>query len=481
MKKNNNYIEIFNKTPPQALELENGIIGLILTEKKIFTLVNSMINENYFYSDKNKKIYSACIELDKNGDDIDLLTIVEQLKKNNNIKLVGGAYEISQKTNMVVSSANIETHIRIIIENYILREIINITGKFNNLAYSGNEDVFDLLDNLSISIQNLYPKKNNSDAENLEKLHIKLLDKLEFLKLNGTGVTGVNTGLNKLNDYTAGWQKSNFILIAARPSVGKTAFALQLALNAARHNCKVLIFSLEMNKQQLYVRLAANIADVPMTYLLTGKTVDSKDGSILAESYHNIYYDKLTKAYDELHKLNIVIDDDPSMTIQLLKSKIANAFFENKKPDLIIIDYLQLMSGSGKTQNREQDISEISRGVKICAKTFNVPIIALSQLSRAVESRSSDENGKKIPKLSDLRDSGTLEQDADDVMFLSNQNGENSDRPYRCEINVNIAKQRQGRLGNFTFFADLSRQRFNNDEPSNWLQDNSVNDIKAFN
>lgn len=390
---------IFGKVPPQAKEIEEAILGASLLEKDAFDRVTDLLKPECFYVEAHKHIFQAMIDLHTRRMPIDLLTVVEQLKRSEKLEHIGGPYTIAKITNGVTSGANIETHARIVMQKHILRELIRISGEVMNMAYDDSSDAFEVLDQAEQSTGMLRMGTLSKQYRSMYEVAIKNIQELEKLRNEDRSVTGVNTGFDDLNMVTCGWQKTDLIILAARPSVGKTAFALTLAKNATRgdHPVPVGIFSCEMNDKQLVNRVLSQESNVWLWRFRNGRIDDFQMGEIY-------------EATERLKSANIFIDDTSSIHIREFRSK-ARMMKRKENVGLIIVDYLQLMR-SDKT-NREQEIAFISRELKDTAKELDIPIIALSQLSREIE-----KGGKRKPQLSDLRESGAIEQDADAVMFI---------------------------------------------------------------
>jgi replicative DNA helicase len=420
---------IYGKVPPQARELEEMILGAILLDKRAFEIASETLKPECFYVDANQIIFSAMFEMYKDGTPIDMQTMAYKLKSLGQIEVIGGPYYLMQLTNKIVGYTNTDTHCKIVLEKYIQREVIRLGSELIAEAYEDSADVFELavrVDTVSAQIQNSLFHK---DYSHISEAVLELSTRVEILKTQPSGLSGVDTGFDKLNQKTHGWQNTDLIIIAARPSIGKTAFALNLAKNAAttfknkggKIKC-VGFFSLEMSKVQLAQRIVSNEGGIYMECLSTGRDINPH------------FY---TKAMDQVSSLPIYIDDTATLNIMQLKAK-ARRMVTKDNVGLIIIDYLQLMSGHVKGGNREQEISSISRGLKVLAKELNIPVIALSQLSRQVEGRGKDAE----PRLADLRESGAIEQDADIVAFLYEANGNGR---------LKVAKYRNGALGDIDY------------------------------
>ena len=440
------------KLPPQALDLEEAVLGALMLEKSPLNDVIDIIHRpEIFYKDAHKKIYEAIQELFSSSESIDILTVTQKLRANGNLDQVGGPFYISQLTNRVASAAHAEAHARILVQKFILREMIRISGKVIQNAYDETVDVFTLLDETESELFAVAEGNIRKDYESMASLLFKAQNEIENAMLKEDGVNGVGTGFSELDKVTSGWQKSDMIVVAARPGMGKTAFVLSMARNVAvdfQH--PVAIFSLEMSSIQLVNRLISGEAEIPAE--------DIRRGNFSKTEFEQFF--ERTKALSEAP---IFIDDTPALSIFELRAK-CRRLKQQHDVQLIIIDYLQLMSSGGKGGNREQEISNISRSIKEIAKELDVPIIALSQLSRSVETR----GGDKRPMLSDLRDSGAIEQDADIVSFIYRpeyyQLTEWPDgTPCNGQAEIIVAKHRNGSLkdirlkfiGKYAKFSDL--------------------------
>ena len=389
------------KIPPQALELEEAVLGALLLEKKAVDDVIDILSPESFYKDAHQKIYNAVKELFGESKPIDLLTVTEKLKSNGELDFVGGPYYISQLTNRVASAANIEFHARIIAQKHILRELIRISSSTITKAFDDSSDVFDLLDEAENDLFQVAQSNIRKTGDSMSSLVQSAITRIQELGEKAEGLSGVPTGFRDLDEMTSGLQPSDMIILAARPAMGKTSFALTLARNTAvEFGQGVAVFSLEMSSLQLVTRLISSETQLPAEKLRKGNLTDYE-------------WEQLTSKIDGLSKAPIFIDDTPAISVFELRAKCRRLKSQHDI-QLIVIDYLQLMTAGGNGGNREQEISTISRSLKSIAKELNVPVLALSQLSRAVETRT----GHKRPMLSDLRESGAIEQDADIVMFL---------------------------------------------------------------
>ena len=391
------------KLPPQAGDLEEAVLGALMLERDAINDIIDILKPESFYRENHQKIFSAIQELFQNSQPIDILTVTTELRKRGELELVGGAYYISFLTNRVASSANIQFHARIISQKHILRELIRISSATIRDAYEESTDVFNLLDKAESDLFTVAQGNIRKDFSSMSEVIKESIASIEAARKNQDGVSGVPTGFTALDRVTSGWQKSDMVVIAARPGMGKTAFVLSMARNmAVEFSVPVAIFSLEMASVQLVNRLISGETGIKGEKLRKG---DLKDY-------------EFTELHSKIKKLStapIYIDDTPSLSVFELRAK-ARRLKQKHGIQCIIIDYLQLMTAGGdnRSGNREQEISTISRTIKTIAKELEIPILALSQLSRAVETR----GGDKKPMLSDLRESGAIEQDADIVSFI---------------------------------------------------------------
>ncbi len=390
------------KIPPQAIDLEEVVLGAMMIDKKGVDEVIDILSPDAFYKEAHKHIFEAIFKLFENSEPIDLLTVSSQLKKDAKLDSVGGDFYLISLTQRVSSSAHIEFHARIILQKFIQRSLIKISNEIIEEAYDETKDVFDLLDNAEAKLYEVTQGNVKKSTETAQSLVIQAKKKIEEIS-NKEGLSGIPTGFTKLDKLTSGWQPSDLIIVAARPGMGKTALTLTMARNiAVNSNIPVAFFSLEMSSVQLITRLISSETGLSSEKLRTGKLEKHE-------------WEQLNVKVKTLEKAPLFIDDTPSLSIFDLRAK-ARRLASQYGIKMIMIDYLQLMTagGSQKGGNREQEISMISRNLKALAKELNVPVIALSQLSRAVETR----GGSKRPLLSDLRESGAIEQDADIVSFI---------------------------------------------------------------
>ncbi|MCG1037628.1 replicative DNA helicase [Polaribacter sargassicola] len=389
------------KIPPQAVELEEAVLGAMMIDKKGIDDVIDVLSAEAFYDQKHQDIYATIYELFQNSEPIDILTVSNLLKKNGKLEFVGGDFFLIRLTQKVASSAHIEFHARIILQKYIQRKLISISSEIIENAYDEATDVFDLLDDAEAKLFEVTQgnlKKSSEDAGSLVKQALKKIQEIG----NKEGMSGLATGFTKLDALTSGWQPSDLVIIAARPGMGKTAFVISMAKNMAiDFNHGVAIFSLEMSSVQLITRMISSETGLTSEKLRKGNLEPHE-------------WEQLNVKVKRLSDAPIFIDDTPSLSVFDLRAK-ARRLVSQHDVKILVIDYLQLMTAGGKAGgNREQEISMISRNLKALAKELSVPVIALSQLSRAVETR----GGSKRPLLSDLRESGAIEQDADIVSFI---------------------------------------------------------------
>lgn len=450
---NVDYSYVYGKMPPQARDLEEAVLGAIMLEKGVFDLVAGVFTSpEVFYVDANKKIFQAMVRLSAACTPIDIMTVVEQLRYMGELDLVGGPFYVSTLTNNVVSSANIEAHARIVYQRYISRELIRISGEILHEAYEDTTDCFDLLDKTEVKLFAISAEKTKTDTKHISFVYDKQLTQLKARMQAKEDITGVPSGFPSLDRITAGWQPTDLIILAARPSMGKTALALNLVRNAALHPSKptgAAIFCMEMNSGQLNDRIVSAESGVELKFITRGKLTE--DELFRVEECRGIF----TTA-------PLFIDDTPALTLFELRAK-CRRLVKNHGVGLIVIDYLQLMGGGDdqRSGNREQEISRISRGLKQMAKELHVPVIALSQLSRDVEKR---KEGNQIPQLSDLRESGAIEQDADMVLFLYRpdygKEAKDVDAAMRNDASLKIAKHRNGELDTIALRTNLAIQKF---------------------
>jgi len=443
-------IGALGRIPPQSIEAEQSVLGSMLIDKEVIPVVMEILKPEDFYRPDHKEIYEVIIELFDRAQPIDLITVSELLKQHGKLELIGGLEYLSNIATAVPTTANVKNYSKIVEEKALLRKLIRTSSDIVNLGFDATEEVSYILDKAEQGIFDILQKRSSQGFVPIKDVLVDTFNRLEELYNNTGNITGIPTGFADLDFKTAGLHNSDLILIAARPAMGKTAFALNLAQNAAVHSqVPVAVFSLEMSKEQLVNRMLSSEAMVDASRMKTGKLEDND-------------WQKVAKALGPLSEAPIFIDDTPGVSITEIRAKCRRLKLEHNL-GLVIIDYLQLMSGSrSKSENRQQEISEISRSLKVLAKEINVPVITLSQLSRASETRTDHR-----PILSDLRESGAIEQDADIVMFLYRDDYYNPETDKKNIAEVIIAKHRNGStgtvelvwLGQYTKFANLEKFR----------------------
>ncbi len=431
------------KVPPQNLEAEASVLGGILLENEAMDRVLEIVTPDLFYRESHRKIFRAMMDLSERSEPVDLITLSEFLKARGELEAVGGTAYLASLANLVPTSANIAHYARIIREKGILRHLINVATGIATRGFEDQSNVEEFLDEAEKSIFDISEKRIKSSFVFLGDMmndSIKMVEKLYERK---EMVTGVPTGFNDLDNITAGLQPSDLIVVAGRPSMGKTAFSLNVAANAAlQAGIGVAVFSLEMAKEQLGLRMLCSEARVDHSKVRSGHLAERE-------------FPALVSAAGRLAEAPIYIDDTPAISILELRAKSRRLLRDrDKKIGLIVVDYLQLMRGLSAVQNREQEISEISRSLKALAKELNVPIIAISQLNRRVEDR-----GDKRPMMSDLRESGAIEQDADVIAFIYRDEVYNKDSADQGTAEIIVAKQRNGPTGmvRLTFINKITR------------------------
>ena len=438
------------KVPPHDLEAEQAIIGSMLTDKDAVISAIEVLKEEDFYREDNKAIYSAILNLYNRAEPIDIITVKAELESMGKFEKVGGLEYLAELPEKVPTTANAMKYIKIVEEKSTLRRLIKTANEIIELGYSPTEDVEDVMEGAEKKIFNIMQDKSQKSYTPIKDALVESFTKLEELYNRKQHITGVPSGFTELDYRTAGFHGSELILIAARPAMGKTAFALNIASNAAlKGNTAVAVFSLEMSKEQLVNRILCSESMVDSNKVRTGKLEEDD-------------WTKLAGTIGPLSEAEIYIDDTPGINIMEIRAKCRKLKLE-KNIGMVVIDYLQLIQGSGnrRSGSREQEISEISRSLKILAKELDVPVIALSQLSRAAEQRPDHR-----PMLSDLRESGAIEQDADIVMFLYRDDYYNQDSEKKDIAEVIIAKHRGGStgtvellwLGSYTKFVNLERR-----------------------
>lgn len=462
-------LESQGRIPPQAPDLEEVVLGAMMLEKDAVNAIIDILNPEVFYKEAHQVIFSAIKELFTKSEPIDILTVTNQLKSQGQLEAVGGPYYISQLTNRVVSAANIEYHARIIIQKYIQRQLIVISSETIRKSYEDTTDVFDLLDEAE---NNLFQISENNLRRNYEQMpdlvSLAIAD-IENARNSSSALRGVPSGYTELDRITQGWQKSDLIILAARPSMGKTAFALNMARNACIDFKKpIAFFSLEMSAKQLVMRLISSETSLTADKLRSGNL----------EEYE---WTQLNTMVSPLTNAQLFIDDTPQLSVFDLRAK-CRRLKQQHDIQMIFIDYLQLMTTkTEKNGTREQEISMISRSLKALAKELDIPVLALSQLSRSVETRP----GSKKPILSDLRESGAIEQDADMVLFIYRPEyyglTEEDSVSTKGKAVVSIAKHRNGKLGEVTLRFVGQYARFENLEFESPSQNENILPNQEFN
>ena len=439
------------RMPPASVEAEQAVLGAMLLKPEAVTTAAEELSADDFYRETHRLIYEAMMELKDRTEPVDLVTLTEQLKKADKLAKIGGIPALSLIANSVPTAANVHYHARIVHEKAQLRSLISAATEIAGAAYESADEVEDIMDNAEKRILAVSSGKRSKDFVPLQEILLDTLEQIDARYNNKGSITGLPTGFTELDHLTAGLQKSDLILVAARPSMGKTAFTLNIAAHVVlRAREPVAFFSLEMSKEQLVQRLLCSEGRIDSQRLRVGELEEKEWGDLIDTA-------------NRLSAAPLYIDDTPGITVMELRSKARRLKAEHGL-SLIVIDYLQLMQGraSKSGDNRQQEISEISRSLKALARELNVPVIALSQLSRSVESRQ-----VKRPMLSDLRESGSLEQDADIVMFLYREDYYDPETENKNITEVIIAKHRNGPvdtvdltfLKQFTKFGNLSRMQ----------------------
>ncbi len=438
------------RIPPQNVEAEKSVLGSMLLDKEAIPVITEILNDQDFYRQDHKEIFQAVIDLFERAEPIDIITVSEQLKSRGSLENVGGLEYLTVLASDVPTTANARHYAKIVEEKSLLRKLIRASSDIVNMGYEAVDDVSNVLDKAEKNIFDIVQNRNLRGFVPIKDVLVDAFNRLEELYNNKGHVTGIPTGFVDLDYKTTGLQNSDLILIAARPAMGKTSLVLNIAQYAAIHaKVPVAIFSLEMSKEQLVNRMLCCEAMVDSHRMRTGKLEDED-------------WQKIARALGPMSEAPIYIDDTPGTTVMDIRSKCRRLKLE-KNLGLIVIDYLQLMQGRGRTESRQQEVSDISRSLKILAKEINVPVITLSQLSRAAEQRTDHK-----PMLSDLRESGAIEQDADMVMFIYRDDYYNEDSEKKNIAEIIIAKHRNGStgsielawLGQYTKFANLEKQKF---------------------
>lgn len=433
------------KTPPHNLESEQCVIGSIIVEEQTLVPVAEILDREDFYIDAHKVIYDSMIELGNERKPIDMITLTNRLKEKGCLDQVGGVTYLTSITNMIPTTSNVKVYAEIVKKNSTLRKLIKASNDIISMGYEASDSLDDILNVAEKKIFDISQDRMSQDFKPISEVLTSVTAMIEEVYSKGSDITGLDTGFIDLNKKLGGFHKSDLILIAARPGMGKTAFALNLVANAAiRSKSSVAVFSLEMSKEQLVQRLLSSQSNVALNNISKGKIADDE-------------WKKLTDAMTVLSSSHIFIDDTPGIKVSEIRSKCRKLKME-KGLDMIMIDYLQLMEADGRADNRQQEVSKISRSLKILAKEMNCPVIALSQLSRNTES------GKDhMPKLSDLRDSGAIEQDADIVMFIYRDEYYTKMETKKKDLaEIIIAKNRHGEISNIELVWIGKIQKFSN-------------------
>lgn len=440
------------RMPPRDNDLEEAVLGALMLEKDAYTVVCDILKPESFYDPGNQKIYAAIQSLGAAQQSIDMLTVTERLRLNGDLEGAGGALRISELTSRVASGAHVEFHARIVAQKYLARELIRFASQIEAQAFDESYDVDDLLQEAEGKLFEISQRNVKKDVTQIDPVINSAIEQIQISANRASGLSGLESGFHELDKLTSGWQRSDLIIIAARPAMGKTAFVLSMAKNmAVNFNIPVAIFSLEMSNLQLVNRLISNVCEIDGAKIKSGQLTQLEWQQTMAR-------------LNALYGAPLYVDDTPSLSVFELRTK-ARRLVREKQVKFIIIDYLQLMNASGmKFGSREQEVSMISRNLKQLAKELNIPIVALSQLNRSVESRSDD----KRPQLSDLRESGAIEQDADMVCFIHrpeyySRSGEDAQgNDIRGLAQFIIAKHRSGSVDDVKLRFRASFARFEN-------------------
>lgn len=431
------------KVPPQNIDAEKSLLGAVLIDEETLADISEHVTIRDFYERRHALIYGGMMSLYEKHRPVDLLTLTEELKRKKDLDTVGGSAYLTELTNYVPTAAHAEAYAELVAQKAVRRRLIKASGEISELGYNEETTTQELLEKAEMELFSVSDQSLKQDLVSIESILTESFDRMEELHRNKGKLRGVRTGYHDLDNMTAGLQRSDLIILAARPAMGKTTLVTNLAYNVASiAKQPVLFFSLEMSKEQLVDRMLADASGVDAWNIRTGNLSDED-------------FSKLSEAMGELAEAPIYIDDTPGVSVLEMRTKARRAMHEHPL-GLIIIDYLQLMQGTGASQgNRVQEVSEISRGLKLIARELNVPVIALSQLSRSVESRS-----PQIPQLADLRESGSIEQDADIVMFIYREAYYNPETERENITDLIIAKHRNGPTGKVELYFHPERLRF---------------------
>ena len=431
------------KIPPQNLDAEMSLLGAVLIDEEVLADITEHVKPKDFYDKRHAVIFDAMMRLYEKNKPVDLLTLTDELKRKKELETIGGSTYLTELTNYVPTAAHAESYAEIVAQKAVRRRLIKASGEISELGYDEETSTQELLQQAEAELFSVSDQSLKQDLTSLESILTDSFDRLEELHRNKGALRGVRTGYRDLDNMTAGLQRSDLIVLAARPAMGKTTLVTNLAYNVATiAKQPVLFFSLEMSKEQLVDRMLADASGVDSWNIRTGNLSDED-------------FSKLSEAMGEMSEAPIFIDDTPGLSVLEMRTKARRAAHDHPL-GLIIVDYLQLMQGSGRSDgNRVQEVSEISRGLKLIARELDVPVIALSQLSRSVESRS-----PQIPQLADLRESGSIEQDADIVMFIYREAYYNPDTERENITDLIIAKHRNGPVGKVELYFHPERLRF---------------------
>lgn len=431
------------KVPPQNLDAEKSLLGAVLIDEETLADISEHVSVRDFYDKRHAAIFGGMTRLYERHKPVDLLTLTDELMKKDELDAIGGSAYLTELTNYVPTAAHAEAYAEMVAQKAVRRRLIKASGEISELGFNEDTTTQELLERAEAELFSVSDQSLKQDLVSIETILTESFDRMEELHRNKGALRGVRTGWRDLDNMTAGLQRSDLIILAARPAMGKTTLVTNLAYNVATVAKKsVLFFSLEMSKEQLVDRMLADASGVDAWNIRTGNLSDDD-------------FSKLSEAMGEMAEAPIYLDDTPGLTVLEMRTKARRAAHEAPL-GLIIIDYLQLMQGSGKdSSNRVQEVSEISRGLKLIARELNVPVIALSQLSRSVENRS-----PQIPQLSDLRESGSIEQDADIVMFIYREAYYNPETERENITDLIIAKHRNGPTGKVELYFHPERLRF---------------------
>lgn len=432
------------KIPPQNIDAEKSLLGAVLIDEEVLADVSEIVKPKDFYDKNHQMIFDGMMRLYEKHSPVDMLTLTDELKRKDHLELIGGSAYLSELTNYVPTAAHAEAYASMVAQKAVRRRLIKASGEISEMGHDEDTDMQELLSKAEAELFSVSDQSLKQDLVSIESVLTDSFDRMEELHQNKGAIRGIRTGYRDLDNMTAGLQRSDLIILAARPAMGKTTLVTNLAYNVATIEQKaVLFFSLEMSKEQLVDRMLADAAGVDSWNIRTGNLSDDD-------------FAKITDAMGEMAEAPIYIDDKPGLSVLEMRTK-ARRIAHERELGLIVVDYLQLMQGSGRHDgNRVQEVSEISRGLKLVARELNVPLIALSQLSRTVETRT-----PPIPQLSDLRESGSIEQDADIVSFIYRPGYYEPDNPDVANItDLIIAKHRNGPVGKVSLYFHPERLRF---------------------